>query len=224
MFHMNNNILSGLTLVLLLTAMTVSAESGVTTSYDVDSVIRLRTTTGNPAAGQAKSELCQGCHGENGISIEPNTPNLAGQYSKYTYKQIRDFKSGLRTNPIMNGIAAFVSDSDLGDIAAYFASQTKMRGDGSEGNQLGKRLFLDGDMSRMMVGCINCHGVNGKGMTPNNSVFPVIGGQKKEYVSGQLVNFREGNRSNSPGGVMNIIAQKMTDAEIEALADYVSRL
>jgi cytochrome c553 len=111
----------------------------------------------------------------------------------------------------------------LADIAAYFASRKKMKGNGTD-NKAGQELFLHGDMSRMMVACVNCHGVNGKGKTPTNPVFPVIGGQHKDYLRVQLINFRAGDRSNSPGGVMNIITQRLTDAELNALADYISGL
>jgi cytochrome c553 len=96
-----------------------------------------------------------------------------------------------------------------------------MKGSGSD-NKMGEELFLHGDMSRMMVACVNCHGVHGKGKSPGNPVFPVIGGQNKDYVRGQLINFRDGDRGNSPGGVMNIITQRLTDTELESLADYVS--
>jgi cytochrome c553 len=81
---------------------------------------------------------------------------------------------------------------------------------------------LQGDISRTMVACVNCHGINGKGLTPNTSMFPVIGGQQKDYIRRQLVNFRKGDRTNSPNGIMNRITQKLTDDELEALADYVS--
>ncbi len=184
-------------------------------------VIKRRSGTGDPVAGKEKSQLCQGCHGEEGISVEPQIPKLAGQYAGYIEKQVHDFQNGIRSNPIMNGMAATVDDPDLPDIAAYFASRNKMKGDGSS-NALGKKLFLTGDMTRMMVACVNCHGVNGKGKTPDNYVFPVIGGQQKEYLRIQLTNFRQGDRTNSPGGVMNIITQKLTDAEIEALTEYIS--
>ena len=91
-------------------------------------------------------------------------------------------------------------------------------------NQLGKELFLNGDMSRMLVACAQCHGVTGKGKTPDNAAFPVLGGQHKDYLLGQLINFRLGDRSNSPGGVMNIMVQRLNDAELEAIAEYVSGL
>jgi cytochrome c553 len=123
----------------------------------------------------------------------------------------------------MSAIAATISDDDLADIAAYFASRAKMKGTGSS-NKLGKQLFLHGDMTRMMVACFNCHGKDGKGKSPTNPVFPVIGGQHKEYLAVQLNHFRGGDRNNSPGGIMNIITQKLSDAELEALADYVSGL
>jgi len=190
---------------------------------DSPEAIQQRSGPGNPAAGKEKSELCQGCHGEEGISAEGFAPKLAGQYSKYIAKQLRNFQAGTRVHQIMSAIAATISDDDLADIAAYFASRNKMKGEGSN-NKLGEQLFLHGDMSRMMVACVNCHGVNGKGKTPTNPVFPVIGGQHKDYIRGQLINFRAGDRSNSPGGVMNIITQKLTDAELDALADYVSGL
>jgi cytochrome c553 len=190
---------------------------------DSADAVRLRSGTGNPVLGKDKSELCQGCHGEEGVSPEGFAPQLAGQYGVYIAKQLRNFQSGTRVHQIMSAIAATISDDDLADIAAYFASRKKMKGSGIN-NKLGKELFLHGDMSRMMVACFNCHGVNGKGKTPTNPVFPVIGGQHKEYLEVQLVHFRGGDRSNSPGGIMNIITQKLTDAEIEALADYVSGL
>jgi cytochrome c553 len=122
----------------------------------------------------------------------------------------------------MNDLAMTVSDEDLVDIAAYFASQDKMKGDGSTGNRNGKDLFLTGHMSRKMVASVNCHGANGKGLESNPLMIPVIGGQNKDYLSRQRVNFRKGDRSNSPDGVMNGITKSLTDAELESLAEYIS--
>lgn len=236
MLRIKNNIAVGLALIVLLTNPDAFAKStpkgkvapaapleAVQMADDSPEAIKLRSGSGDPVAGKEKSQLCQGCHGEVGISLEGMAPKLAGQYGKYIAKQLRNFQSGTRVHQIMSDIAATVSDDDLADIVAYFASQEKMKGNGSS-NKLGENLFLHGDMSRMMVACVNCHGTNGKGKSPGNPVFPVIGGQHKDYLHGQLLNFRAGDRSNSPGGVMNIITQKMTDAELEALAEYVSGL
>jgi cytochrome c553 len=232
MLHIKNNIAVCLALAALFTApvafgksapAAVATAAGTELADDSAEAIKLRSGPGDPVAGKDKSELCQGCHGVEGVSFEGLAPSLAGQYALYIAKQLRNFQSGLRTHQIMSAIAATVSDDDLADITAYFASRPKMKGAGSD-NKLGKELFLHGDMSRMMVACVNCHGVNGKGKTPTNPVFPVIGGQQKDYLRGQLINFRDGDRGNSPGGVMNIITQKLTDQELDALADYLSGL
>ena len=180
---------------------------------------------GNPVAGKSKSQLCQGCHGEDGNSAESEIPKLAGQYARYIAKQLRNYQSGTRTHQIMSAMAATITDVDLADISAYFATQPKMHGNGSGSeNTIGKNLFLRGDRSRMLLACVNCHGVNGKGLTPNTSMFPVIGGQYKDYLRAQLVSFRKGSRTNSPSAIMNRVTKSMTDAEIDALVEYISGL
>ena len=178
-------------------------------------------SAGDPIAGREKSQLCQGCHGEDGIGLEPLIPNLAGQYGKYLVKQIHDYQTGARKHQIMSAMAKTVSDCDLADIAAYFSSRNKMTGSGA-GNPIGENIFLNGNSSKTLAACIKCHGVKGKGLTPNSSLFPVIGGQHKEYLRKQLGDFRGRIRLNSPGQIMNNITKSLTDAEIEALADYIS--
>ncbi|MDX8386046.1 MAG: c-type cytochrome [Gallionella sp.] len=186
--------------------------------------LQLRGGPGDPVVGEAKAALCMGCHGVTGNSMDQLIPKLAGQYGKYIAKQVRNYQASIRTHQIMGAIAASVSDEDLADMSAYFGTQTMMKGDAPSNNQVGKNLFENGDMSRMQVPCNNCHGATGKGQNPRNSVFPVIGGQHKGYLLGQLRNFKKGTRNNSPGGVMNIMVQRLSDAELEALADYVSGL
>jgi len=231
MFHTKNKIAAGLALIVLFTATAALARNentnpltgqiGVDAGDESAPSIKLRSGTGDPVAGKEKSLLCQGCHGEVGISIEGMIPSLAGQYGSYIAKQLRNYQAGTRSHQIMNAMAATISDDDLADISAYFASRTKMKGKGSD-NELGKKLYLRGDISRTMIGCINCHGVNGKGLSPNTAMFPVIGGQQKDYLRLQLVNFRKGDRTNSPNGIMIRITQKLTDPELEALAEYVA--
>jgi cytochrome c553 len=231
MFHTKYNIAVGFALLVMLTGTTTYARSeyanpltgqiGVAPDDESPESIKLRSGPGDPVAGKEKSQLCQGCHGEQGISIEGLIPKLAGQYAKYIAKELRNYQSGTRSHQIMNAMAGTISDDDLADIAAYFASRPKMKGAGSD-NEVGKKLFLHGDISRTVVACINCHGVNGKGLTPNTSMFPVIGGQQKDYIRRQLVNFRKDERTNSPNMIMNRITHKLTDDEIEGLADYVS--
>ena len=186
--------------------------------------IKLRIGKGDPAAGEIASQLCQGCHGEVGLSVEDLIPNLAGQYADYIAKQLHNFQSGARTHQIMNAMAKTVSDTELVDIAAYYASQEKMRGDGRRDNPMGRELFLKGDAGRGILPCVSCHGTNGKGLAPGRATYPVIGGQHKAYLLVQLRHWRSGERSNSPGGVMNTVAKHLTDLEMDALTDYISGL
>jgi len=232
MFCTKNNIAVGLAIITLLTATVAFARDentnpltgriGVDPKDDSLEAIKMRSGPGNPAAGREKSQLCQGCHGEFGNSTEPLVPKLAGQYGKYIAKELRNYQAGVRTHQIMNAMAGTISDDDLADIAAYFASQPKMKGSGATENELGKKLFTKGDINRKMIACINCHGVTGKGLTPNTSMFPVLGGQQKEYLRKQLHNFRDVDRTNSPNGIMNKVTSLLTDAEIDAIAEYLS--
>ena len=184
-----------------------------------------RSGPGDPIAGKDKAGMCFGCHGEDGsTTTDTDTPRLAGQYGLYISKQVRNYLASTRAHMIMSGMAASVSDEDLDDISAYFAGLPMMKGDRPSGNKLGKKLFENDDLSRMMVRCSSCHGATGKGLNPGNPVYPVIGGQHKEYLLRQLVDFRKGMRNNSQGGVMNTTVNRLSDAELEALADYISGL
>jgi cytochrome c553 len=189
-----------------------------------DNETRLRIGPGDPVVGKSKAEMCFGCHGEDGNSVDPLAPKLAGQYGGYITKQIRNYQGSTRSHQVMGSMASTVSDEDIADIAAYFASQPMMKGEHPSTNMLGKKLFENDDLSRMMVRCNSCHGTFGKGVDPGNPVYPVIGGQHKEYLVGQLLNFRKGARNNSQGGVMNITVHRLSNAELDALADYISGL
>lgn len=203
------NITSGLAIMLLYATLAFADDS--------PDDIKKRIGTGNPVAGKEKSALCQGCHGEYGISATADFPKLAGQYAAYIQKQIHDFQSGSREDPVMSGMAATVTDNqDLLDISAYFASQNQMKGDSPVNSPSGKILFTIGN------GCVNCHGENGKGAGPGNPHAPVIGGQHKDYLIKQLKAFASGARNNEPSGMMGMIARSMSDSEIEDVASYVS--
>ena len=214
MFSMNGKFGAVMAMVALLTTGAVFAENGNVNP----------PRAGDPVAGKSKSLLCQGCHGEDGNSLSTLVPKLAGQNAGYISKQVHNFQAGVRKHAIMNDLAVTVNDDDIADIAAYFASRNKMKGDGSTDNQVGKGLFVTGDPARKITACVNCHGANGKGLEPNPSMIPVIGGQNTDYLRRQLVNFRDGDRSNSPDGVMNEMTRSLTDAEIGSLSEYISGL
>jgi len=185
---------------------------------------RHRNKKGVAAAGKEKSLLCAGCHGEFGVSIDPLIPNLAGQYDNYIMKQVLNFQDGARSNGIMSSMATTINIDDLFDVAAYYASQETMKSNGrAADNRLGKELFSNSGISDMGLACVNCHGERGHGLEPRISAFPVIGGQQKEYIRQQLINFRNGDRTNTPNYIMNRMTISLTDAQIESLAEYLSR-
>lgn len=186
--------------------------------------IKRRAVGGNSAAGKELSQLCQGCHGEDGNSFDPLVPKLSGQYASYIAKQLRNYQAGIRTHQIMNAMAATISDEELANISSYFANQPKMKGKAAKINEQGKDLFLKGRLSKMVVACVNCHGVGGKGLTANTSMFPVIGGQHKAYLLKQLIDFKKDERYNSPNAIMNRIVRSLSEEELDVLAEYVSGL
>jgi cytochrome c553 len=187
---------------------------------DSEEDIKQRIGSGDPVAGKEKSALCQSCHGEEGISATPNLPKLAGQYAAYIQKQMKNFKEGSRKDPVMSDNATTgTNDQDLLDISAYFASMKKMKSAKPAINKAGEARFLsEGN------GCVNCHGVNGKGLAPNNPAAPLIGGQYKDYLVKQIKDFRSGDRDNEPSGIMPMITSMLSDAEIEDVARYLSWL
>jgi cytochrome c553 len=178
---------------------------------------------GNSDAGKQKSRLCQSCHGEDGNSNNPLCPNLAGQTPIYIEKQILDFQTGKRVDSIMTGISqGIISEQDAKDIAAYFGSRKLMAG--YKGNKMGQIIYREGKPEKSLIACTSCHGENGKGKLDDNHAYPVIGGQTDDYIAKQLRDLRSGARHNDPDNIMGNIARKLSDEEIEALADYVSGL
>ncbi len=214
-----NSFLAVGTFALLASVKTMAADDGV-------EITAQRIGSGNPSIGKQESEAgrCQECHGADGDSSDAKIPNHAGQYAAYLIKQLNDFQSGARKHEIMTIMAEDLSAAEKADIGAYFAGRTIMRGDGEGVNQSGRNLFVNGDQGRDIPSCAGCHGESGKGRMAGNVVYPVIGGQRKIYLRSQLVGWKLGDRSNSPGGVMNKVAKSLSDDEIEALADYISGL
>ncbi len=203
---------------LIIPILTVIFTASPSFAGDTPLEISERITNGDPVAGKEKSTLCQGCHGEFGISIMPEVPSLAGQWGAYLMRQLRDFSIGSRSDPIMSDMAATVSNyEDAFDITAYFASQNQMTSTEKHKNERGERLY-------MIYRCISCHGEEGKGRPQNNPMFPVIGGQQKSYLIKQLDDFRAGFRETDMSGTMPILAKRMSAAETDAIADYLSGL
>ena len=179
---------------------------------------------GDAQAGQAKSATCAACHGAQGNSPSPEWPNLAGQHASYTSKQLADFKAGTtRNNPIMAGQVAALSDQDMADLGAYFATLAPAGGFVSEEKRaLGEKIYRGGNQESGVPACIACHGPSGAG-DPMGAI-PMLSGQRIPYTVGQLKAFRDGTRSNDRNGMMRGSAHDLTDAEIEAVSEYVAGL
>lgn len=178
---------------------------------------------GDAAAGQAKSALCATCHGADGNSQIAMNPKLAGQSAKYLIKQIQDYKSGERQDPTMNAMVASLSDQDIADIAAWYASQEVTLGGADPAQlELAEALYNSGNSELSVAACSACHGPTGAGNGPAG--FPSLSGQHVEYTLKQLRAFRAGDRNNDSSGMMRTVVERLTDAELEALASYVSGL
>lgn len=185
---------------------------------------------GNPEAGKAKSAICAACHGIDGNSMIPMNPKIAGQHAGYLVKQLKEFKLASQTggaegrnNAVMNGMAAPLSEQDMEDLAAYFASQEAIAGETPENYvQAGQALYRGGDSERGIPSCSACHGPDGSGM--GLAGFPDISGQHPEYIATQLKAFRSGDRANDMNGMMRDIATKLTDEDIDILSNYLAGL
>lgn len=192
---------------------------------------------GDAAAGQTKAAACGGCHGADGNN-PGGFPRLAGQNAKYTFKQLQDFKAGKRVNPTMQGMAAPLSEQDMADISAYFAEQ-KAGNDTAKADlaKKGERIYRGGNAKTKLAACAGCHNPAGKGNAPAG--FPRLGGQHADYIKAQLTAFRAAGRNDAVDatqkrvndaakagelGPMQMIAAKLSDEEIEALASFVSGL
>lgn len=184
---------------------------------------------GDAAKGQAiGASICAACHNPDGNSTIAANPKLAGQNADYLYKQMTNFKSidgkqPERVNAIMNGMIAPFNDEQLRDLSAYFASQ-KQKGEIAKNRDtmaLGQKIFRSGNMAKGLPACAGCHGPAGAGIPAQ---YPRIGGQFADYIEAQLKAFQSESRANDPNKMMRMVAIKMTDVEIKAVADYIAGL
>ncbi|MES2683313.1 MAG: c-type cytochrome [Pseudomonadota bacterium] len=183
---------------------------------------------GDAAAGATKSGTCVACHGVGGNGIiNPEWPKLAAQHPAYTAAQLKHFKAGERKNAVMMGQAALLSEQDMADIAAHFATLKAVPGVASKDSiKIGEKLYRAGDAPRGLPACAACHGPTGAGNP--TSMYPRIGGQNAAYTANQLNSYKKGKDGERGAGkhalIMSAVATKLTDAEIAALASYVAGL
>jgi cytochrome c553 len=180
---------------------------------------------GDPGAGKAKSQKCAACHGPDGNSPQSQWPNIAGQHAGYIYKQLRDYKVGeTRNNAQMAGMVANLSKQDMRDLAAYYSQQShKVMGASNDALvERGREIYLGGIPHKDVAACVACHGPRGQGNVAAD--YPVVGGQWRAYLVQQLNYFRSGERANDANAMMRSLADKLTDEEIKAVAEYMAGL
>ncbi len=195
----------------------------------------------NINAGKQKAASCTSCHGDNGNSMVATFPKLAQQHSSYLERQLRAFKDGSRSDPMMSAMALALTDEDIADISAYYAAQKisenalpvlasddeaeKPANDKDAIQTLiaqGSDLYRNGDLIREVSACIACHGPLGEGNKPAS--FPALKSQHADYLIKALTDFKTGSRSNNPENIMHMITKKMTDQEIKAVSYRISMM
>jgi cytochrome c553 len=214
----------------------VAAGPAATTEPDPPALV------GDATRGEELSAVCAACHGLDGNSVDPINPKLAGQHELYTYRQLKLFRSGARENAIMLGFASVLSNQDMRDIGAWYATQRVTPGVANdapirEGEELtwaelGRRLYQGGDAERQIPACMACHGPTGRGNP--GSAYPALAGQHADYTRAKLVEFRdgmvwgEGTRGHpiteNANVVMAGVARYLSDEDIEALSTYIEGL
>jgi cytochrome c553 len=183
----------------------------------------------DPAKGKnVASQVCAACHAADGNSVAAANPKLAGQGYDYLHKQLVNFKpqggkKAERDNAVMAGMTANLTPADMKDVAAYFASQKLVPATAKDKElaALGQKIYRGGNAASGVAACAGCHGPAGMGIPTQ---YPRISGQFAEYVELQLKAFRAGTRANDPNGMMRSVAGRMTDREIQAVAEYVAGL
>lgn len=173
-------------------------------------------------AQQIATTVCLACHGPGGNSVVPAFPSLAGQQVAYLSKQLNEFMSGKRTNEAMAPALADLKPGDVPGLAAYFAAQKPAPGRVQDAAlaKRGEEFYNDGNVDSGVPACIGCHQPAGAG----NARFPRLAGQQQAYILQQLANFKSGARTNDKARVMRVVADRMTEDEMKAAAEYLASL
>lgn len=180
---------------------------------------------GDAKAGETKAAVCGACHGMDGNPTDKQYPKLAGQNEAYIARQITLFQTQKRANAIMMGFAATLSQQDMHDIGAYFATKTASAGIADDKLlERGQALYRGGDVKLGVPACMACHGPDGHGMAGTG--FPHLGSQWTDYVATKLKDWKNGTTwgDDALAKVMPAIAKNLSEADINAVASYIEGL
>lgn len=228
--------------VLVAASVSLAAAPALSQSLGIDSPVdrsgHNRTVSSAPDVNQGRfiafggefGQLrvqCSSCHGLDGSGDRAGAfPRLAGQSSWYIYSMLRAFADGERPNAVMTPIAQELSDRQMQDVAAFYATRASHHHvpEPNPDTQLvneGKSIARSGAPLNGVPPCSSCHGANGKGQPP---LYPYLGGQHQAYLRDQLHRFKSGKRHDDPEAIMRQIASKLTDDQIKAVAAYYASL
>ena len=207
------------------TALAVLVTIGASSAFAAEEV---KVAPDLAKAKKTAETVCIACHGADGNSPTPANPILAGLGAEYLFKQLSEFKAtdgkpALRNNAVMAGMTAALTVDDMKGLALYFSQQKRKPASATDDKLVaaGKSLWRKGDFDKGIPACAGCHGPAGAGVPAQ---YPRLAGQYAEYTDLQLKNFRSEERSNDPEKMMRAIADKLSDKQIKALADYVAGL
>ncbi|WP_445144784.1 c-type cytochrome [Dyella sp. Tek66A03] len=180
---------------------------------------------GDATAGAAKAAVCGACHGMDGNSSDPQYPKLAGQHASYIARQLTNFKGGARQNPIMLGFASSLSEQDMRDVGAFFATKSSLPGVADQALvEQGQKLYREGDVARGIPACMACHSIDGRGNP--GAMYPQLTSQHAQYIEATLKAWHDGTSwgDDAHAQIMPGIAKKLDAKDIAALASYVEGL
>jgi cytochrome c553 len=178
---------------------------------------------GDPVRGQSLALVCSACHGADGNSVNPEWPKLAGQHPQYLFKQLTDYKSGMRQNALMAAQVMNLGEQDFRDLSAFYARQTPTYGVADAAVvERGELIYRGGIPAAGVAACTACHGPTGNGNPA--ALFPRVAGQHARYNADQLRYFRNEQRANDHGRMMRNLARRMSDADILAVSEYMAGL
>ena len=193
------------TMKAMLASVNDAAMNNLALFYALQKPARAKTPAmGDSTAGKAAAASCNGCHGEGGVSATPGTPSLAGQDAQYLVAALAGYKGGARAHDTMKGLASTLDDAAMKNLAAYFAAQTP------QAPSVRKPLSTAEWVER----CNRCHGVNGNSTDPR---FPMLAGQRVEYLRKALLDYHARTRKS---GEMAAMAAGLSDDDVDNIAAF----
>jgi cytochrome c553 len=213
----------GCAMIILCSALATLALAAPASNIAWTAETRQLVASGDSARGQQLAAGCASCHGAQGVSETPEYPHLAGQLATYTYKQLRDYQDDTRAKSMMSALVANLSDQNMADLAAWYASLPLPPPTGAIGKAESQAVTLvtQGDGKRLLPPCASCHGAQGEGAVVD---VPALAGQSAPYLEATMHAYRTGQRANDIYARMRRMAQVLSDQEISALARYYANL